>query len=80
MSANQRCHVCWATGKPGCECPSCDKPECPFAERDKRRREMFAQFAIDVDKPGPLAHMAQQDGSGVTEVDGQSFCKGDANE
>lgn len=55
MSANQRCHVCWATGKPGCECPSCDKPECPFAERDKRRREMFAQFAVDAKKPGPLA-------------------------
>lgn len=56
--ADQMCGVCFKRGEPGCECPSCDKPECPFAERDMRRREMFARFAVDATKPGPLAGSA----------------------
>jgi hypothetical protein len=28
--------------------------ECPFKERDERRRAFFEQFAIDANKPGPL--------------------------
>ena len=62
MSGNQRCPVCWATGKPGCECPSCQRPDCPFAERDKRRIEAFARFVVDAAKPGPLHPSANPSG------------------
>lgn len=60
MTANQFCGVCWATGKPGHECPSCQRPDCPFAERDKRRQAFFEQFTTPLDPIAGAADMLNE--------------------